>query len=216
MQIELYFDFISPYAYLAWTELTRRVEERGDALVLTPVLFAGLLKHAGQLGPAEIPEKRAWLIRDTLRRAQRLAVDFDFPATHPFRPLTALRVSLAEVSGERQADVVGALFRHGWSRGGELGVDEEIAQALDDAGLDGNALVEKTRTPSIKTQLKKNTERAISRGVFGVPTMFFGDELFWGSDRVDDLFDHIDGRLHLDPDQVARALARNASATRKT
>jgi 2-hydroxychromene-2-carboxylate isomerase len=213
-RIELYFDFISPYAYFAWHEVTQRAEERGDTLVLRPVLFAGLLKHHGQLGPAEIPAKRGWLVRDTLRRAQRLAVDFTFPASHPFRPLTALRLSLPEVSGQEQARVVEAIFRHGWRRGGEMGDDEQLAQALSSVGLDGETLVARTREADIKNLLRERTEQAIEVGVFGVPTMIVGGELFWGSDRTDDLFDHIDGRLHVDSQQAAALMQRRATAKR--
>src|SRR5690606_15009252 len=119
----------------------RRAAERGDTVILSPVLFAGLLHHHGQLGPAEIQAKRRWLVRDTLRRAQRLAVDISYPATHPFRPLTALRLALPEVSGADQASVVEALFRHGWQRSGELGEDDALIAALTDAGLDGETLV---------------------------------------------------------------------------
>ena len=213
-QIELFFDFISPYAYLAWCDLTRRAEERGDTLVFRPVLFAGLLQHHGQLGPAEIPAKRSWLIRDTMRRAQRLAVDFTFPASHPFRPLTALRLSLLEVSGDKQQRVIEALFRHGWEHGGEMGDDDQLAEALQGMGLEGQALINRTRTPEVKSLLRDRTDNAIARGVFGVPTMIVDDEMFWGSDRIDDLFDHVDGRLQIDAQHAAALHARSASAVR--
>lgn len=213
-RIQLFFDFISPYAYLAFCDLQRRAEERGDVVVFEPVLFAGLLDHHGQRGPAEIPAKRRWLVRDALRRAQRLAVDFTFPATHPFRPLTALRLSLPEVARGDQARVVETLFEHGWRRGGELGDDARLAEALTAAGLDGTLLVERTQAPPIKALLRERTEAAIELGVFGVPTMITEGELFWGSDRVDDMFDHIDGRLHVDSSQSDALLERRASATR--
>jgi 2-hydroxychromene-2-carboxylate isomerase len=206
--ITLYFDFISPYAYLAWADLTRRSREARHELVLQPVLFAGLLSHHGQLGPAEIPAKRAWLARDVLRRAQRLAVPISFPATHPFKPLTALRVSQREVAGDDQARVIEILFRHGWQRGRELGEDGEVVEALSDAGLDGRGLVARAQASAAKDRLRQATDEAIARGVFGVPTLLAGGELFWGSDRMDDAFDHLDGRLPVDPARVAEILAR--------
>ncbi|HEX5634371.1 MAG TPA: 2-hydroxychromene-2-carboxylate isomerase, partial [Gemmatimonadales bacterium] len=191
-RIDFYFDFISPYAYLAWWEVTRRARERGDDVVPIPVLFAGLLQHHGQRGPAEIPAKRAWLVRDTLRQAQRMAVPFTLPATHPFRPVTALRLALPEVAGEERVEVVEALWRHGWQRGGELGEDAALVAALVAAGLDGAALLARAGEPHAKARLREVTEAAIARGVFGVPTMVAADELFWGSDRVDDVFRHLD------------------------
>jgi 2-hydroxychromene-2-carboxylate isomerase len=180
------------------------------------VLFAALLNHHGQLGPAEIPAKRAWLVRDALTQAKRLGVPFTFPASHPFRPLTALRLSLAEVSGADQERVVAAIFHHGWAAGGEMDDDDALGRALDAAGLDGAALLAATRERAIKALLKERTESAIEAGVFGVPTMVARGALFWGSDRIGDLCAHLDGKLMVGDDEVAALLARRASASRRT
>jgi 2-hydroxychromene-2-carboxylate isomerase len=206
----LYFDFISPYAYLAWATLKRR----GEPLMLRPILFAALLKHGGQLGPAEIPAKRRWLMKDSLRFARRHGLPFGFPASHPFRPLTALRISQLEVAGDDQPRVVEALFEHGWVHGGEMGDDDAIAEALNGAGLDGRALVGRASDPSVKASLVQATDAAIALGVFGVPTLEIAGELFWGADRLDDAFAHRSGELVVGDDDVRDALARPASARR--
>jgi 2-hydroxychromene-2-carboxylate isomerase len=207
----LYFDFISPYAYLAWAAL----RARAVTVSLQPVLFAGILAHHGQLGPAEIPAKRAWLVRDTMRQAQRHGVPFRFPASHPFRPLTALRVSLPAIAREQQADVVATLFELGWRYGGDLGDDEAIARALDGAGLDAAALLGAASAAAAKEQLRQATADAIDAGVFGVPTLALDGELFWGADRLDDALDHQRGLLRLDEEAVQAALRIPAAATRK-
>ncbi|MEQ9324469.1 MAG: 2-hydroxychromene-2-carboxylate isomerase [Polyangiaceae bacterium] len=211
MPLTLYFDFISPYAYLAWAIL----KKRGEPVVLEPILFAGLLNHHGQLGPAEIPAKRQWLLKDTRRQAQRHGVPLGHPASHPFRPLTALRVSQRAVAGEHQPAVVSALFHHGWVAGGELGDDDAISEALTRAGLDGDALVAAANQPPAKEALKQATAGAIEHGVFGVPTLSVDGELFWGSDRIDDALAHRDGELVITDDDVRDAMTMPATAHRK-
>jgi 2-hydroxychromene-2-carboxylate isomerase len=188
---------------------------RGQPFELRPVLFAGLLAHHGQLGPAEIPAKRAWLIRDTLRQAQRHDIPFGFPASHPFNPLTALRLSMAAVSGDDQTTVVKTLFELAWVHGGELSDDASIAAALNGADLDGEALVAATKRDGAKQALREATQRAIDAGVFGVPTMVADGELFWGADRIEDTFDHLSGALLIDEQAVRAAHDRLATAVRK-
>jgi 2-hydroxychromene-2-carboxylate isomerase len=192
--LDFYFDFISPYAYLAFFRVRQICERRGLALALRPVLFAGLLDHGGQLGPGEIPAKRAWLFKDCLRCARLQGLDFRLPKFHPFNPLTALRLALPEVAGDDQARIVEAIYRAGWGRGGDIGAREELASALAGAGLNAATLLAKTAEPAVKAALKQSTDDAIARGVFGVPTVFVGDELFWGADRLDHVELALDGR----------------------
>ena len=165
--------------------------DRGAELVIRPVLFAGLLNHWGQLGPAEIPPKSLFVLKDCARRAALSGMPLRVPRFHPFNSLTALRVSLAEVSGADQARVIDALFHAGWGEGKDLGSPEEIAEILEGAGLDGKALVARAAEPAIKQVLRDATQSAVARGVFGIPTMIVEDELFWGNDQIE----HIDRRL---------------------
>ena len=192
--LEFYFDYLSPYAYLASLEIGPLCRRHGAELALRPVLFAGLLNHWDQRGPAEIPPKGRHSMRDCLRYAALREVPLRPPRYHPFRPLNALRVSLARVSGNEQARAVAALFQLGWARGGDLGSAVEIRDALDEAGLDGNALLARAADPSVKQALREQTEAAVARGVFGIPTMRVGDELFWGLDQLRWLELFLDGR----------------------
>ncbi len=182
--LDFYFDYLSPYAYLASLELPGLCERHAVELRARPVLFAGLLGHWGQRGPAEIPPKGRHAFRDCLRYALLRDIPLRSPRQHPFRPLTALRVSLVEVSGADQLRVIRALFEYGWASGGDLGDDTEIEAALDSAGLDGKELVARAGEPASKEQLREETKAAVGRGVFGIPTMIVQGELFWGLDQL--------------------------------
>ena len=177
--IDLYFDFISHNAYLAWAKLPELARAHGHTVRPVPVLFAGLLRHHGQLGPAEIPAKSRWMIRNVARKARRHGIPFGPPASHPFVPLLALRAAIA--AGVDHA-VVDALFEATWAHGRDVSEAGTVREVLDQAGFDGAALVARTQDPDVKATLRENTEQAIARGVFGVPTMCVGDALFYGFD----------------------------------
>lgn len=192
--VHFHFDYLSPFAYFAFRQLPALCDEAGAELRLHPVLFAGLLDHWGQRGPAEIPPKAIHTFKLCARYAAANGIAVRSPRYHPFRPLTALRVSLAEVAGADQLRVVAAVFDAGWGQGADLGDVGAIAAALDAAGLDGAALVARTQEPAAKRQLQEATERAIACGVFGVPTMLVDDELFWGVDQLPFLALYLAGR----------------------
>lgn len=213
--IEFYFDVISPYVYIA-EALLRRLCERhpGVTVVYRPVLFAGLLKHWGQLGPAEIPAKRVFMFKDILRRCAEHDLPLRGPASHPFNPLTALR-SIAAAAPEQRPAATAAILRAGWADGRELGDPAVITAALDAAGLPGAELVARAAEPDIKAALVQETEQAIARGVFGVPSYHVRGELVWGQDRLRDVEAILSGRDPVTPDALAAILARQASASRR-
>jgi len=192
--VDFYFDYLSPYAYLAWLCLPEVTDPRDVEIVPRPVLFAGLLNHWGQLGPAEIPPKGRHVGRDTSRFAALRGIPLRSPRYHPFRPLVALRVSLAVVSHDRQKEAITALYKAGWAEGIDLGNPGDIGEALNEAGLDGEQLVAAAEEPLAKDTLRMETEAAISRGVFGIPTMVVEDELFWGLDQFQYLALYLDGK----------------------
>lgn len=178
--ITFHFDFVSPYACLAFEQLPVALEGLSYAVELRPVLFAGLLKHHGQLGPAEIGPKRAWTYRQVLWQAQALGVPLQLPAAHPFNPLPLLRLALAcGEGGSVNRYVAEAIFRHVW-RGGADAADATRLQAL-------HAQLQPRRDPAgddVKAALRANTEAAIAAGVFGVPTCEVDGRLFWGLDAL--------------------------------
>jgi 2-hydroxychromene-2-carboxylate isomerase len=178
--ITFYFDVISPYAYLAFEQLPEALQGISYAVTYKPVLFAGLLKHHGQLGPAEIASKREWTYRQVQWLARDLDIEFQFPATHPFNPLPLLRLAVAcGENGLPNRYVAETLFRHVW----RTGEDAENAQRL--ATL--TELLKPAQTPNsaeVKAMLKTFTESAIEEGVFGVPTFKVDGKLFFGLDAL--------------------------------
>lgn len=193
-RVEFFFDYLSPYAYFAALRLPGLCARHGAELSLRPVLFAGLLDHWGHLGPAEIPPKALFTFRDCARYAARNGIAFRAPRHHPFRPLSALRLSLQVIGGDDQGRIVEAIFRAGWGDGIDLGSDAELVAALEAAGLDGATLLARASEPAAKQKLRLETEAAVALGVFGIPTVVGEGELLFGNDRLDDLELILSGR----------------------
>ena len=178
VKVSWVFDVISPFAYLAFPQLSRLPAHVSVEFV--PVLFAGLLQHFGQLGPAEIPSKRRFTYRFVLWRARRLGLPMRMPPAHPFNPLPALRLIIAAGNDRRAAGtVLDAVFRQGRDVA-DPAVIAALARELDVADVQA-ALGDAT----VKQRLRDNTAWASTQGVFGVPTLVIGDELFWGHDAFD-------------------------------
>ena len=171
--IDFYFDFVSPFSYIA----AHRLDRLPRPVVLKPVLFAGLLNHWGQKGPAEIPAKRRWTYRWCHWWAAELGVPFRFPAAHPFNPLHHLRLALA--CGSRR-DAVQRIFRSIWTSGGNANDPARFAALCRELGVDEARL----QSDDVKSELRTNTEEAGARGVFGVPSFVADGEVFWGADSV--------------------------------
>jgi 2-hydroxychromene-2-carboxylate isomerase len=183
-----YFDFISPYAYLAWTQIHALAARHGCAVEPVPVLFAGLLAHHGTRGPAEVPAKRRYLVFDTSRKARALGVPFGPPPYHPFNPLLALRVASVPLAAEVQRALIDRIYAAVWSGAAEhVEAPDTVARLVRDVGLDAAVVLAQATSPDGKARLKSQTEDAIAGGVFGVPTITAGGELFWGVDSLPDL-----------------------------
>ena len=203
--ITFYLDFISPYAYLAFEKLPEALMEHNIHVSYKPVLFAGLLKHHGQLGPAEIPGKREWTYRQVLWLAHHHGVDMQLPAQHPFNPLGLLRLALAcGHDGLANRYVCETLFRHVW-QGGADAADAQRLQTLTEQ----LAPQQDPRSEAVKVQLKANTDQAIAQGVFGVPALEVDGKLFWGFDALPMLKAYLEGDAWFDqawnlPQQVTR------------
>ena len=178
--ITFYFDVISPYAYLAFERLPAALEGLNYKVIYQPVLFAGLLKHHGQLGPAEIEPKRAWTYRQVQWLAHDMGIDMQLPASHPFNPLALLRLVVASnPKGLPNRYVTEKLFHHVWHGG----LDAEDLQRLQTL-MDLLKLALNPNGPEVKELLKAHTKAAISKGVFGVPTLEVDGKLFFGLDAL--------------------------------
>ena len=202
--IRFYFDYESPNAYLAWTQLPKLARRHGYTVDPVPILYAALLDAHGQLGPGESPAKGRWMSKNLARKAILLGVPLNSPAFLPFNPLLALRTTLLVSDATKRDALIDALFAAVWVRGlhvSEMAVVEGVANEI---GLPGSALVAKTQMPEVKNQLRSQTDDAISRGVFGVPTMEVGDELFWGYDDFPYLELFLAGKDPIDAAELER------------
>ena len=176
-RLDWYFDFISPFAYLQWRRLRRDHPE--VALNPKPLLFAAILNHVGQLGPAEIPQKRRHTYRIVLWQARAAGIPLHFPPAHPFNPLPALRLCLAAPDRMQAID---AIFAHIWEHGRLADSVEALADVAASLGIDDPAAIARDE---VKRELLANGEEAMALGVFGVPTLRVRDELFWGNDATE-------------------------------
>jgi len=197
VRVSWVFDVISPFSYLAFPRL--RELPASVELQLVPVLFAALLDHFGQRGPAEIPSKRRFTYRFVMWRARRLGMPLRMPPAHPFNPLAALRLIIAAGNTTRAADtVLQAVFAEGRDVS-DPAVIADLARQLSVADPQA-ALAD----PAIKQRLRDNTQWACSLGVFGVPTLVIGEELFWGHDAIDMALDYLrQPQAFADPDMRA-------------
>jgi len=211
--IDFHFDYISSNAYLAWTQLPELAAKYGARIEPRPVLFAGLLEAHGQLGPAEVPAKSAWMAKDNARKAIRLSVPLNPPAFHPFNPLLALRASSLPLEAEKRIALIDALFRAVWVRGLHVSEPSVVERVANEIGLPGTSIVAQAGSAESKLRLRSQTDEAIAHGVFGVPTMIVGDELFWGFDDFAHLELVLAGADPLDPAQWGQWSARRPAAS---
>lgn len=214
LNITLYIDPISPYAWLA-THRLAELEAAGASIAIEPVLFAAMLNAHGTRGPAEIAAKRSYTFRDVMREAARQGLPFRGPPGHPFNPLQALRMCTALGKQDERRRLLHALMAACWERGEDISSAPVLAAVAARCGLDGAALALAATEPAVKQQLANATDAAIAAGVFGVPTFRLGDDLFWGGDRIDALLWAMQGH-GIDEDRLAAFLAQPPLAQRNS
>ncbi|MBD8524262.1 2-hydroxychromene-2-carboxylate isomerase [Pseudomarimonas arenosa] len=178
MQITWYFDVISPFAWLQWPAIKQLCSER--QVSLRPILLAGLLDRHGHKGPAEIPGKRLFTYRHAVWRAQQQGRTLRFPPSHPFNPIPALRLCIAAGSTVSAVDQVLSWI---WDKGCAADSAEALQPLARSMGI--HDAVVAIGQSQVKLDLKNNFERALAAGVFGVPTLEIGKELFWGEDATE-------------------------------
>jgi 2-hydroxychromene-2-carboxylate isomerase len=189
-QLRFYFDVISPFAYLAFARLPRALEGLSVSVDYQPVLFAGMLSHWGQKGPAEVEPKRAWTFRHVHWQAHRDGLLMQTPAQHPFNPLALLRLAIAcppegMTPGRHVCEQV---FKHVWEGGGDANDPERLAELTQRL-----APARDPASDEVKLSLKTATAQAIEKGVFGVPTIEVDGRLFWGLDALEMLGAYLRG-----------------------
>jgi 2-hydroxychromene-2-carboxylate isomerase len=185
--VDFYFDFGSPAAYLAWTQLSQLCADTGAQLVWKPMLLGGVFQATGNRAPMTVPLKGSYLFVDLARFARRYAVPLQFNPNFPINTLTLMRVAvgLQMRKDPRFEDYCAAMFRAIWVDAQNMNDPAVVAAVLTQAGFDPQALLALSSDPAVKDGLKASTDAAVQRGVFGAPTFFVADQMFWGQDRLD-------------------------------
>lgn len=185
--LEFHFDFGSPTSYLACTQLPRIALETGATLVWHPMLLGGVFKATGNASPVSVPAKGRWMGDDINRWARRWGVAFAFNPHFPINTLTLMRgaVGLQLRQPNDFQRYVDAVFHAMWVAPRNLGDAAELAAVLNAAGFDAVAFATLVADAEVKARLVANTETSVARGVFGAPTCFVGEQMFFGQDRLD-------------------------------
>lgn len=192
--VELIFDFGSPNAYLTLGVLPAMLKKAGAELVITPCLLGGIFKATGNKAPmlqyAEAPAKLAYEHLEMRRFIAKYGLSkFKLNPHFPVNTLTIMRGAIvAQDEGYLDRYVV-AVNRAMWEEGLKMDDPEVIASFLSSNGFDGPALLARTQEDGIKARLVANTEAAVARGAFGIPTFFVGGEIFFGKDRLDQVIE---------------------------
>ena len=185
--VEFYFDFGSPAAYLAWEQLPALCDEAGAELIHKPMLLGAVFQATGNRSPAEVPAKSRYVRRDFERHAARHGVPLHFNPYFPINTLVLMRGATAmqmQDGGARFGDYCATVFRAMWVDEKNMNDPAVVGAVLQAGGFDAPAFMALVAQPAVKDRLKAVTEEAVARGVFGAPTMFVGEQMFWGQDRL--------------------------------
>lgn len=213
--VTLYFDAISPYAWLALMQAEAFAAEHGVAWRVRPVVYAKLLDANGLVGPAESPTKRRYTFEDVFRLAAVHGLAFKGPPQHPFRSLEALRAVWLFRDDPQALTLARTVVDGAWGRGLDLTDVGVLAELVAEAGCDPSDLAQRLSDPETKAGLIASTQEALDARAFGVPTFVYAGEVFWGHDRLPLLAKRLAGELPPVPEQVGRILARPRGADRK-
>ena len=182
---EFFFDFGSPASYLAYTQMDRLAQRTGAEIVWRPMLLGGVFKATGNASPAAVPAKGKWMTADLARFAGRYGAPFAHNPYFPINTLLMMRGAAAYEGDTQFRPYVDAMFRAMWVDCKNMNDPAIAAGMLMAAGFDPAAFMARAESQPAKDRLKATTEEAVARGVFGAPTIFVGQHMFFGQDRLD-------------------------------
>ncbi|MGH8445937.1 MAG: 2-hydroxychromene-2-carboxylate isomerase [Solimonas sp.] len=188
--IEFYWDAVSPYTYLASTQIDAVAARHGARVQWKPVLLGGVFEASGNKPPISVPAKGRYMGRDLKQWAAHYDIPFAFPKNFPASSLAAQRVACALPEAQVGPWAQATMSAY-WGRGDDISQPDTLKALAAGLGLDGEALLAQTQDPAIKERLKQNTAEAVERGAFGAPTFFIGKIMFWGNDRFALIEEHL-------------------------
>ncbi|MBK7579329.1 MAG: 2-hydroxychromene-2-carboxylate isomerase [Myxococcales bacterium] len=212
--IRCFFDFLSPYAYLGFSRVQAIAARHARDVEPVPVLFAALLKAHGTRGPAEVPARRRYLMKDVVRLAHDYQMPLDAPFAHPFNPLLMLRVSSLPMDNRERVRLVAALYRATWAERRNVVEASVVGEVLGVMGFPSDWL-DLASQPEAKERVRYQTDEAVRLGVFGVPSFVVDGELFWGCDSLPHLDRFLAGADPVPRDLLARWEELPVQATRR-
>ncbi|MCV6610811.1 MAG: 2-hydroxychromene-2-carboxylate isomerase [Amphritea sp.] len=183
--IDFYYDYISPASYFAWVRLQELCERIGASINYKPMLLGGIFKANGNTSPITVPAKWEWIKRDFAKTAEFYGIPYQLNPHFIFSTVNVMRGALWALSAGRIEDYNRAMYKAAWADGKDLSDVDTVKEVLEEAGFDAAEVLEAMTQPEIKQALIAATTEAAERGVFGAPTMFVADELFFGQDRLD-------------------------------
>jgi len=183
--VEFYFDFGSPTAYLAHTQLPAIADRTGAQLEYRPMLLGGVFQTIGSTTPVALPPRGDYMSRDIPRCAAHYGVPYESNPHFPVNTLHVMRGAIAAQDDGELKPYMDVVYQAIWVGQKDMSQPEVIAEVLQSAGMDAQKFAARTQEPAIKEKLKTATAAAVDRGIFGAPTMFVGDEMFFGQDRLD-------------------------------
>lgn len=186
MRIPFYFDYACPWAYLGSSRVESYFRDLGAEIDFRPVRLADLAEKTGRRGLPPGDRKRAWYVSDLRAWAELAGAELSLAAGER-RPDTRLLLQAALVAGDRGAfrDFHYAAYRARWAEARPVDEPEVVRELLAGAGLEADAALEEARSEALAERLDAETRQAVERGVFGVPTLFVGERMFWGNDRFE-------------------------------
>lgn len=185
--IEFFWEPGSPYTYLAATQIEHIAQETGATVHWKPFLLGKVFEARGTKLPASVPAKAQYMFKDLARWAQQYKIPLTMPTVFPVHSLLASRSAISAAQSGHETAAAKAILSAYWGEGLDISKPEVLTDAFNKAGLDGADILGRSQDQAVKDLLKDHTEDALKRGVFGAPTFFVGDAMFWGNDRLDHL-----------------------------
>jgi 2-hydroxychromene-2-carboxylate isomerase len=184
-RIEFFFDFISPYSYIAYNRIDWLKEQTGAEIVFRPFFLGGVMNDAGNSPPANVAAKGKWMWTDLKMHAARYGIEMEMNPSFPFNTVNLMRGCFPAEDEGVLRPYCDTCFRAVWAEGRNMADKETAIEALNEAGLDGEKLMAGAAAPEAKEKLKANSDEAVRRGAFGAPTFFIGEKMYFGQDRME-------------------------------